>query len=687
MALLDKYSWQDPDDEFFGGGGLSSPTPTLPTTGASTTPTTPTTPAVTNTREPFGTPAPVSAPAAPTGGGEWGGLYEAYQTYLGREPDAGGWEAHLKNPGGPSAAVRAVQSSPEASAYSRVRTYQDQVTALQSEKDPVKQAQQRDALARQVFNDLKAGGHDVKWDGDMLIVDGRAYTIAGAPGTGGTPGATTTGWGLTPGGGRQEFSYTGPGGPYQPGAFRGSMEGFDPAKFDPSHPEANSLKMIFARAAETIDPNDPAAVDKVVALLNSYGIAAQKTGTYGDLIRFPTGEVIDVLRNGAVVRGEPGATAAWAWMTQNTGGVTPGAEASTIGVPGPGAPGAAGVHVPSVGAPGPGGTVPGPASTTAPTPGWSVTTPPYTPGEISMDDLEGLDMESILSRIGPTPTPTLGTEFGPLGSGTDAATQKLIEQILASPTALSDQVLAMMKAASKEELGLAAQENDDDLALAAQALGITDSNWLASERASSRRGRDEAMTRSFRDLEIETAKTRMEDMRAAASLGATFTDQQAARNRADYETRRTTAQMNIENQFKSAAERRQAVALAADTQLRAAAQTGDRMALREQLNIKAAELGLKADDLMLQYTLGLLSDTTKRYGIDVEASLTREKLAQAGREFQEDLAFRIMALEAEVGYRYAALGQSGEQFDAQHGLNLARFFADRDDEAYRRYST
>jgi hypothetical protein len=142
-----------------------------------------------------------------------------------------------------------------------------------------------------------------------------------------------------------------------------------------------------------------------------------------------------------------------------------------------------------------------------------------------------------------------------------------------------------------------------------------------------------------------------------------------------FDRRNAATQANIDNAFKSAEDKRAAVALAADTTLKAAAAKGDRIALREAIKQKATELGQSADKVRLDYTLGVIDDATRRYGIDVGASIDREKLAQAGREFQEDLAFRI-----------AALAQADRQFGAQYGIDLGRYQRDLDNDAWARYN-
>jgi len=95
------------------------------------------------------------------------------------------------------------------------------------------------------------------------------------------------------------------------------------------------------------------------------------------------------------------------------------------------------------------------------------------------------------------------------------------------------------------------------------------------------------------------------------------------------------------------------------------------MALREEIAQKAAQLGLDRDELMINYTLGLMRDATDRYGIDVDAAVNREKLSQAGREFVEDLAFRYAQLAQQAELFYAGLEQEDRQFGATFGLDAA----------------
>jgi hypothetical protein len=144
------------------------------------------------------------------------------------------------------------------------------------------------------------------------------------------------------------------------------------------------------------------------------------------------------------------------------------------------------------------------------------------------------------------------------------------------------------------------------------------------------------------------------------------------------------AQQNIDNQFRSQEQRMAAIKLASDAQLSAAAQRGDRRALEEGFKQKAVELGQSADAIRLDYLMGMMADATQRRGQDIGsdtsrfiaqlgASVDREKIAQAGAQFQQDLILRLKALE-----------QAERQWGAAYGLDLTRLELQADDSAWNR---
>jgi len=236
---------------------------------------------------------------------------------------------------------------------------------------------------------------------------------------------------------------------------------------------------------------------------------------------------------------------------------------------------------------------------------------PYTPGAITMDDLDGLGYQDVAAR---------------LKTGVTDSTDDLVMSILQNPESLSDQMVDTLKARNADELADVATADEQDLLRFGFANGLDESNWLQSERLAGRRERDRALIAGNRDIDVKASETRVADRRAAAELGSAHSGEQ-----------------------------RQREALASDTALRTAAQTGDRMALRESIAQKAAELQLDQDELMQQYVVAQMEDLTRRWGIEVQADIDLTRLAQQSQEFREDLAFKLAALDQEMTYNYDRL--------------------------------
>jgi hypothetical protein len=319
-----------------------------------------------------------------------------------------------------------------------------------------------------------------------------------------------------------------------------------------------------------------------------------------------------------------------------------------------------------------------------------------------------------------------GMDVGDLEGLTDDA----IRRMLQNPESLDARTVDMMKAASREEQSALQGQEDEELRAMGFDLGVDDSPWLRSTLLESRRGRDNAVIAGNRSIDIDAAKTNAGDRRAAATLGASYVDSKSRtqiakraqefgeqaegernkqtsaaskQSRAEYLTGvktgnadralesaklRTQADIaNNQNMFNAAKLRQDKVLGTVDADLRRAAATTDRLSLREQVGQAAAELGISRDKLMSDWLQALMDDSTQRYGIDIAASVDREKLAQAGSEFKEDLAFRIMALDKEMGFKYAQLGESGRQYDYGLGLSYGQLFEgarQHDDDMYAR---
>jgi hypothetical protein len=247
---------------------------------------------------------------------------------------------------------------------------------------------------------------------------------------------------------------------------------------------------------------------------------------------------------------------------------------------------------------------------------------------------------SRFETTGPTYQPgevDLLEDFDPLGGNGDvaAATKQSVLDQLAGKNGFSDTDIETMKARSKDELADMQRADEANLRGAAFRGGWNDSRFEDSQENAGRFARDRALIESNRNIDLTAADRRASDARAAVGLGQDF------------------------------------MALQSDNAFKTAALQGDRVALRESINQKAAELGLDADQLQLNYTMGLVDDATRRYGIDVGAQVDREKLAEMGSEFQQDLIFKLKQLE-----------QQESQFGASYGLDLARFNADEDQRAF-----
>lgn len=498
-------------------------------------------------------------------------------------------------PSTPSASYNSAPA-PQASASAPASSQPDfagMLTDLKATTDPSQAAVKQDQLARLLFQQLSTAGHEVKWQGDQLIVDGRPYLVGGgADGSLPDTGVQTT--------------------QVQP----------QWAELPPS----NDATLASAPQASAIQQQYPTMDPRLAQLYASKGITPGGSGAgftdwqywndkikTGDADYFLNRLSADLAGNGT---DQPG----------------PGDAGNTSGRGQAGNPGT----ILNDTGPSPFAGPPPGVAAAPPAPSWQPGQgPTYTPGDISFDDIPKFSYDDLYRQI-------LGND------PTDAQTQQLIGSILDNPDSIDAHTLDMMKAKSKDELAEQQAQEEGDMRAYGNAAGIDDSNWLASERLASKRGRDQSVVSSNRNLELQAATTNAQDRRAAAQLGASYGAQKA--------------------QIRQAA-----ATLAADTTLRQAAATNDRMALRESVKQKAAELGINADQVMSSYLLGLADNATRRYGIDVGAQIDWAKLKEQSSEFKEDLAMRL-----------AQLNQQSDQFNLNYGLDFAKFSHTVDQDNYNR---
>lgn len=535
----------------------------------------------------------------------------------------GGGQTSLYQPSGASAPATSMappsnRAQPTNGNPGMTPNYQSTLDQLKTTSDPQQQAVLKDQLARNVFSSLKDAGHDVKWQGDQLMVDGRAYVVGGGTGNtgvGGAPGQVDTA--------RAQQDMTSVAHQMAGNAAGGTVgqygmpAGAVDSKFnDMSY---HSPKYDLLRTVSKYPPTAD-GMRAAVAEMNANGGHYQITGD-DRVVDTSNGDSIDLIQDVG------GPNAKW-WF---------GSELEYANAH----PGGAGGAMPMDNG---GGLLPeiyqagGPNTSYAPTaaapPSWAPGNHAhYTPGEITTDDIPNYSYDDLYNKV--------------VGDGD--VSRPLLDSILANPESLDAHTVDSMKAKSKDELAEQQQLEEEDLRRTGNQLGIDDSPWLASERLASRRGRDTALVKSNRDIDITAATTNAADKRSAAQLGVSYDSMKGSQRQA-------------------------AASLAADTTLRQAALTGDRMALRESVSQKAAELGISEDQVMGNWLQGLMDDATRRYGIDVGASIDHAKLNEQSFEFKSELAYKL-----------SALAQANEQFGAGYGLDAARLQRDVDNDAYGRY--
>jgi hypothetical protein len=553
--------------------------------------------------------------------------------------------------------------------------YTTQLQQLKSTTDPRQKAVLQDQIGRSLYSEFKSAGHDVSWDGDQMVVDGRRYVIG--DGSMGQPdvmprtegaGAPAAPEMAPPAGGMptnlQQGAMTyGGTGLAQAGGTR--FEGFNDdralAGGDPNSAK-DGFRRIVGSLGISLPPNQSREVyggiirDQIIPALLAEGYPVAEGNGMDTVMVFSNErgwEEIDII--GDATGNDPRfvwGDLAGGWggaPTQGGGGQAPGATMATT----PGTQGATGVQTQN--------TAIGPAPTVEGIGDLSMTGPGYqAPTDLTTEGLPSRSYEDILGGMGSYEF----NGFGDLSAGTEAGTESLINRLLENPESLDARTVDMMKAASREEAAAMGESLDEDLVGMGFDMGIDSSNFLASERLGAKRSRDEAIQRSNRGIEIEAAKVNQGDRRAAATLGASYSDAKRGRNLSE-------AQARESNVFNAAQLKGNNAVNAARIQLEQAAALNDRVGLIESTKQAAAELGISRDKLMADFAIAKANELTQRYGIDVSKFVDLTKLQTANSEFKDDLAFRLMALQQQMELEYAQLGESGRQFNVGAGIDLA----------------
>jgi hypothetical protein len=192
----------------------------------------------------------------------------------------------------PPPARTAPASAPARPATPPPPDFTSMVSSVHKATDPVDQAQQHDALARQLFTSLQQQGHQVKWQGAQLIVDGRPYNVAGAnPAPVGSSAPTGTavprGQGIAPGA-PAPGSYPNAGGGAITPQNVDAIQGNDPRFNTPSYLDA-------LNAAHPEYGGGQAAADALWAKHPEWGSkpTGANTDPYGNVPGFDTGKLQD----------------------------------------------------------------------------------------------------------------------------------------------------------------------------------------------------------------------------------------------------------------------------------------------------------------------------------------------------------------------------------------------------------
>lgn len=212
----------------------------------------------------------------------------------------------------------------------------------------------------------------------------------------------------------------------------------------------------------------------------------------------------------------------------------------------------------------------------------------------------------------------------------EQATSDLVTQILQHPESLDQQTIDTMKAKNAEEAQAAAQAQDEELQHFGYASGagngLSDSPWLASQRADTAWNARNAVIGSNRNIDIEAARTNQGDRRAAAGIGQEWVAYRQGKSQS-------------------------AIQIAVDS-------TG----AKGNLEAAAKQLGMTTNQLLINYI-----------GQNLNYDINLKTLQQRGEQFLLDLAQRI-----------SEQHQQSDQFQANFGLDLSKFQHTKDQDAWLR---
>lgn len=182
--------------------------------------------------------------------------------------------------------------------------YQTLLASLRQAVDPASFLVAQDRLARTVAADLTAGGHDVTWGDDgVLVVDGRSYEVG--------PGPAATGDQSVP---RNEPPGSPPPGspPPPPG---GTPDGTPPPPGSSSTWSLQDAESFFLSPRLQTKPASPAALGELEGHLKQFGVTVLRnaSGQISGKIRLADGTVVDV--GYAFASGDP-SQMRWQWVVE-----------------------------------------------------------------------------------------------------------------------------------------------------------------------------------------------------------------------------------------------------------------------------------------------------------------------------------------------------------------------------------